>query len=126
MVQAPHFCCRRCLLSVPVSTAVAPAGLSTSVSEEALAVLRELTGRPDAAFREGQDVAVAALVGQGQRALGVPRTGGGAGGGGGAAPGAGAGGGVLLAVRAAAPPRPRADAARLAAARAHARPGGRR
>jgi ATP-dependent DNA helicase RecQ len=53
----------------------APAGLTTSVSEEALAVLRELTGRPDAAFREGQDVAVAALVEQGQRALVVQRTG---------------------------------------------------
>src|SRR3954447_14226649 len=66
--------CRwRCLLSVLVSAA--PAGLTTSVSEEALAVLRELTGRPDAAFREGQDVAVAALVEQGQRALVVQRTG---------------------------------------------------
>src|SRR3954469_18520365 len=68
--------CRcRCLLSVPVSTAVAPAGLSAPVGEEALAVLRELTGRPDAVFREGQDVAVAALVEQGQRALVVQRTG---------------------------------------------------
>src|SRR3954452_22846072 len=64
-----------CLLSVLVSTAVAPAGLSASVGEEALAVLRELTGRPDAVFREGQDVAVAALVEQGQRALVVQRTG---------------------------------------------------
>src|SRR3954464_4911131 len=59
----------------PVSTAAAPAALSASVGEEALAVLRELTGRPDAAFREGQDVAVAALVEQGQRALVVQRTG---------------------------------------------------
>jgi len=54
---------------------VVPAGLSTAVGEEALAVLRELTGRPDAAFREGQDVAVAALVEHGQRALVVQRTG---------------------------------------------------
>jgi len=58
-----------------VSTAVAPSGLSAPVGEEALAVLRELTGRPDAVFREGQDVAVAALVEQGQRALVVQRTG---------------------------------------------------
>ncbi|MGY1619748.1 DEAD/DEAH box helicase [Geodermatophilus sp. SYSU D00691] len=58
-----------------MSTAVAPSGLSTSVGEEALAVLRELTGRPDAVFREGQDVAVAALVEHGQRALVVQRTG---------------------------------------------------
>src|SRR4051794_17496575 len=58
-----------------VSTAVAPSGLSSSVGEDALAVLRELTGRPDAVFREGQDVAVAALVEQGQRALVVQRTG---------------------------------------------------
>src|SRR3954471_16394625 len=58
-----------------VSTAVAPTGLSASVGEEALAVLRELTGRPDAVFREGQDVAVAALVEQAQRALVVQRTG---------------------------------------------------
>jgi len=54
---------------------VAPSGLSAPVGEEALAVLRELTGRPDAVFREGQDVAVAALVEQGQRALVVQRTG---------------------------------------------------
>ena len=58
-----------------VSTAVAPSGLSSSVGEEALAVLRELTGRPDAVFREGQDVAVAALVEKAQRALVVQRTG---------------------------------------------------
>ncbi|WP_448626060.1 RecQ family ATP-dependent DNA helicase [Geodermatophilus sp. URMC 64] len=52
-----------------------PAGLTTSVGEEALAVLRELTGRPDAVFREGQDAAVAALVERSQRALVVQRTG---------------------------------------------------
>ena len=39
------------------------------------AVLRELTGRPDAEFREGQDAAVAALVERSQRALVVQRTG---------------------------------------------------
>ena len=42
---------------------------------EALAVLRELTGRPDAEFREGQDAAVSALVERSQRALVVQRTG---------------------------------------------------
>ncbi|SEP26111.1 DEAD/DEAH box helicase [Trujillonella endophytica] len=42
---------------------------------EALEVLRELTGRPDAEFREGQDAAVAALVEKSQRALVVQRTG---------------------------------------------------
>jgi ATP-dependent DNA helicase RecQ len=51
------------------------AGLSAGVGEEALAVLRELTGRPDAVFREGQDAAVAALVERSQRALVVQRTG---------------------------------------------------
>jgi ATP-dependent DNA helicase RecQ len=38
-------------------------------------VLRELTGRPDAVFREGQDAAVAALVERSERALVVQRTG---------------------------------------------------
>ncbi|MEU2347859.1 DEAD/DEAH box helicase [Modestobacter sp. NPDC049651] len=54
-------------------TAVAPP--STELADEALAVLRELTGRPDAVFREGQDAAVAALVERHQRALVVQRTG---------------------------------------------------
>src|SRR4051794_35971290 len=58
-----------------MSTALSPAGLSDDVGTEALAVLRELTGRPDAVFREGQDAAVSALVEQGQRALVVQRTG---------------------------------------------------
>ena len=58
-----------------MSTATAPSALAGTVGDEALAVLRELTGRPDAAFREGQDVAVAALVEQSQRALVVQRTG---------------------------------------------------
>ncbi|SDP67631.1 ATP-dependent DNA helicase, RecQ-like [Klenkia soli] len=54
-----------------MSSAVA----STEIADEALAVLRELTGRPDAVFREGQDDAVAALVERHQRALVVQRTG---------------------------------------------------
>jgi ATP-dependent DNA helicase RecQ len=52
--------------------AVAP---TDSLTDEALAVLRELTGRSDAGFREGQDTAVAALVERSQRALVVQRTG---------------------------------------------------
>ncbi|WP_409332108.1 RecQ family ATP-dependent DNA helicase [Trujillonella humicola] len=48
---------------------------TSDVAAEALAVLRELTGRPDAEFREGQDAAVAALVERSQRALVVQRTG---------------------------------------------------
>ena len=35
---------------------------SADLATEALEVLRELTGRHDAVFREGQDAAVAALV----------------------------------------------------------------
>ena len=54
-----------------MSTAVAP----TEIADEALEVLRELTGRPDAVFREGQDSAVSALVERHQRALVVQRTG---------------------------------------------------
>ncbi len=53
----------------------APSALAPSFAEEALGVLRELTGRRDAAFREGQDAAVAALVERSQRALVVQRTG---------------------------------------------------
>jgi ATP-dependent DNA helicase RecQ len=45
------------------------------LADEALEVLRELTGRPDAVFREGQDAAVSALVERSQRALVVQRTG---------------------------------------------------
>ena len=41
-----------------MSTAAPP----TELADEALEILRELTGRPDAVFREGQDAAVAALV----------------------------------------------------------------
>jgi ATP-dependent DNA helicase RecQ len=58
-----------------MSTATAPAGLPDVLGDEALAVLRELTGRPDAVFREGQDAAVAALVERAERALVVQRTG---------------------------------------------------
>ncbi|HEX2072181.1 MAG TPA: DEAD/DEAH box helicase [Geodermatophilus sp.] len=54
-----------------MSTAAPPSALTA----EALAVLRELTGRPDAQFREGQDAAVAALVERSERALVVQRTG---------------------------------------------------
>ncbi len=45
------------------------------LADEALAVLRKLTGNPGADFREGQDVAIAALVEGRQRALVVQRTG---------------------------------------------------
>jgi ATP-dependent DNA helicase RecQ len=48
---------------------------TTDLADEALGILRELTGRPDAVFREGQDAAVAALVERQQRALVVQRTG---------------------------------------------------
>ncbi|MGY1682506.1 DEAD/DEAH box helicase [Geodermatophilus sp. SYSU D01176] len=48
---------------------------SADLATEALDVLRELTGRPDAVFREGQDAAVAALVERSERALVVQRTG---------------------------------------------------
>ena len=54
-----------------MSTAAPP----SSLLPDALAVLRELTGRPDAAFREGQDDAVVALVERAERALVVQRTG---------------------------------------------------
>ncbi len=48
---------------------------TTELADEALGVLRELTGRADAVFREGQDAAVAALVERRQRAFVVQRTG---------------------------------------------------
>ncbi|WP_369135883.1 ATP-dependent DNA helicase RecQ [Modestobacter sp. I12A-02662] len=51
------------------------APVATDLADEALGVLRELTGRADAVFREGQDAAVAALVERQQRALVVQRTG---------------------------------------------------
>src|SRR4051812_42093815 len=57
-----------------MSTA-APTDLAPSFAGEALDILRELTGRPDAEFREGQDAAVAALVERSERALVVQRTG---------------------------------------------------
>ncbi len=61
--------------SVPTVGRMTTAPPTSDVAAEALAVLRELTGRPDAEFREGQDAAVAALVERSQRALVVQRTG---------------------------------------------------
>lgn len=58
-----------------MTTAAPTSEVASSVHAEALAVLRELTGRPDAVFREGQDAAVSALVERSQRALVVQRTG---------------------------------------------------
>jgi ATP-dependent DNA helicase RecQ len=58
-----------------MSTAAPPSEITGSVHAEALTVLRELTGRSDAEFREGQDLAVAALVERSERALVVQRTG---------------------------------------------------
>jgi ATP-dependent DNA helicase RecQ len=58
-----------------MSTAAPTSEITGSVHAEALAVLRELTGRPDAVFREGQDAAVSALVERSERALVVQRTG---------------------------------------------------
>src|SRR5688572_33290697 len=58
-----------------MSTAAPPSERARSIDTEALAILRELTGRPDAEFREGQDAAVSALVERSQRALVVQRTG---------------------------------------------------
>src|SRR3954464_13947016 len=49
--------------------------ITGSVHAEALGVLRELTGRPDAEFREGEDLAAAPLVERAERALVVQRTG---------------------------------------------------
>jgi ATP-dependent DNA helicase RecQ len=65
-------------MSVPRPTVVGMSSIAsptTDLADEALGVLRELTGRPDAVFREGQDAAVAALVERQQRALVVQRTG---------------------------------------------------
>jgi ATP-dependent DNA helicase RecQ len=58
-----------------MSTAAPTSEITGSVHAEALAVLRQLTGRPDAVFREGQDAAVSALVERSERALVVQRTG---------------------------------------------------
>jgi ATP-dependent DNA helicase RecQ len=57
------------------TTAPSSLPVESSLLPEALGVLRELTGRPDAEFREGQDAAVAALVERSERALIVQRTG---------------------------------------------------
>ena len=48
---------------------------ATATSREALEVLRELVGHPEAAFHEGQFEAIEALVDGGRRALVVQRTG---------------------------------------------------
>jgi len=58
---------------MPTSTELATP--RPDLAAEALAVLRELTGRPDADFREGQDIAITALVEGRRRALVVQRTG---------------------------------------------------
>lgn len=68
--------------------AVAPAMLSSAtpgpravtrgaegLADEALAILRDLTGRPDATFHDGQFEAIEALVAHHRRALVVQRTG---------------------------------------------------
>ncbi|MFZ5871637.1 MAG: RecQ family ATP-dependent DNA helicase [Actinomycetota bacterium] len=52
-----------------------PAAPTTDLHSDALEVLRRLTGRDDATFREGQGEAVAALVAERRRALVVQRTG---------------------------------------------------
>ena len=44
-----------------MTTAAPTSEVASSVHAEALAVLRELTGRPDAVFREGQDAAVSGI-----------------------------------------------------------------
>ena len=64
-----------CRTRLPTVVAMSTAAPPSEITEEALAVLRELTGRPDAVFREGQDAAVSALVERSQRALVVQRTG---------------------------------------------------
>jgi ATP-dependent DNA helicase RecQ len=59
----------------PTVVAMSTAAPPSPIADEALEILRELTGRPDAVFREGQDAAVSALVERSQRALVVQRTG---------------------------------------------------
>src|SRR5690349_18018076 len=50
-------------------------GTATGTRGQALAVLRELVGRPDADFHDGQYEAIEALVDGGRRTLVVQRTG---------------------------------------------------
>lgn len=52
-----------------------PADRHPQLHTEALTALRDLTGRPDAAFKDGQFDAIAALVADARRALVVQRTG---------------------------------------------------
>jgi ATP-dependent DNA helicase RecQ len=60
----------RCHTSAVPSPPVHP-----SVADQALDLLRQLTGRADASFHDGQREAIEALVGQRQRVLVVQRTG---------------------------------------------------
>ncbi|WP_455836754.1 RecQ family ATP-dependent DNA helicase [Pseudarthrobacter siccitolerans] len=53
----------------------APSASTSATAREALEVLRELVGHPEAAFHEGQFEAIEALVDGGRRALVVQRTG---------------------------------------------------
>ena len=59
----------------PVSPAPAVDRGAEGLREEAVAVLRDLTGRPDAEFHPGQFEAIEALVARHERALVVQRTG---------------------------------------------------
>ena len=59
----------------PKPTTAVAARSSVGLHEEALAILRELTGRADATFHPGQFEAIEALVARHERALVVQRTG---------------------------------------------------
>lgn len=61
--------------SSPTTLPAVPATPDPRLHEDALELLRALTGRDDAAFHPGQFEAVEALVGHGRRALVVQRTG---------------------------------------------------
>ena len=64
------------ILSGPRATVAGMAATTTPpLAEQALAVLRDLTGRPDATFHPGQFEAIEALVARHERALVVQRTG---------------------------------------------------
>ena len=64
---------RTAAASLPPATAVQRS--SEGLRDEALAVLRDLTGRTDATFHDGQFEAIEALVADHRRALVVQRTG---------------------------------------------------
>ncbi|MGO4383886.1 RecQ family ATP-dependent DNA helicase [Specibacter sp. RAF43] len=60
----------------PITAAPTPtAAASGTTREQALVILRQLVGRPDADFHDGQFEAIEALVDAGRRALVVQRTG---------------------------------------------------